>query len=66
LLSDRLTIQYGVLLMGGASLATLPWTRGDIFHIFHRVTMRGPRRSCGSSTDGVPKAPAGRSEHVPP
>jgi len=35
-LSDRLTIQYGVLLMGGASLATLLWTRGDILQL---VTM---------------------------
>ncbi len=35
-LSDRLTIQNGVLLMGGASLATLLWTRGDLFHL---VTM---------------------------
>jgi hypothetical protein len=35
-LSDRLTIQDGVLLMGGASLATLLWTRGDILHL---VTM---------------------------
>jgi len=29
-LSDRLTMQDGVLLMGGASLATLLYTRGDI------------------------------------
>ncbi len=35
-LSDRLTIQDGVLLMGGASLATLFWTRGDILTL---VTM---------------------------
>jgi amino acid transporter len=35
-LSDRLTIQDGILLMGGASLATLLWTRGDILHL---VTM---------------------------
>ncbi len=35
-LSDRLTIQDGVLLMGGASLATLFWTHGDILHL---VTM---------------------------
>jgi amino acid transporter len=35
-LSDRLTIQDGVLLMGGASLATLLWTGGDILHL---VTM---------------------------
>jgi hypothetical protein len=35
-LSDRLTIQDGVLLMGGASLATLFWTGGDILHL---VTM---------------------------
>ncbi len=35
-LSDRLTMQNGVLLMGGASLATLLWTRGDIVHL---VTM---------------------------
>ena len=35
-LSDRLTMQNGVLLMGGASLATLFWTRGDIVHL---VTM---------------------------
>ncbi|WP_242392402.1 APC family permease [Anaeromyxobacter oryzisoli] len=35
-LSERLTIQDGVLLMGGASLATLLWTRGDILHL---VTM---------------------------
>ncbi len=35
-LSDRLTIQNGVLLMGGASLATLVWTGGDLFHL---VTM---------------------------
>jgi amino acid transporter len=35
-LSDRLTMQDGVLLMGGASLATLLWTRGDILHL---VTM---------------------------
>jgi len=35
-LSDRLTMQNGVLLMGGASLATLLWTRGDILTL---VTM---------------------------
>src|SRR5512138_1403624 len=35
-LSDRLTIQDGVLLMGAASLATLLWTHGDILHL---VTM---------------------------
>ena len=35
-LSDRLTMQDGVLLMGGASLVTLFWTRGDITHL---VTM---------------------------
>ncbi len=35
-LSDRLTMQNGVILMGGASLATLLWTRGDIVHL---VTM---------------------------
>jgi amino acid transporter len=35
-LSDRLTMQNGVLLMGGASLATLLWTRGDILAL---VTM---------------------------
>jgi amino acid transporter len=35
-LSDRLTIQDGVLLMGGASLATLWWTHGDILQL---VTM---------------------------
>jgi amino acid transporter len=35
-LSDRLTIQDGVLLMGGASLATLWWTKGDILQL---VTM---------------------------
>ena len=35
-LSDRLTMQNGVVLMGGASLATLLWTRGDITHL---VTM---------------------------
>ena len=35
-LSDRLTMQDGVLLMGGASLATLLYTRGDIVHL---VTM---------------------------
>ena len=29
-LSDRLTMQNGVLLMGGASLATLLYTRGDV------------------------------------
>jgi len=29
-LSERLTIKDGVLLMGGASAATLLWTRGDI------------------------------------
>ncbi len=29
-LSDRLTMQNGVILMGGASLVTLAWTRGDI------------------------------------
>ena len=29
-LSDRLTMQNGVLLMGGASLAALLYTRGDI------------------------------------
>jgi len=35
-LSDRLTMQNGVLLMGVASLATLFWTGGDILHL---VTM---------------------------
>jgi amino acid transporter len=35
-LSDRLTMQNGVLLMGGASIATLLWTRGDILAL---VTM---------------------------
>jgi hypothetical protein len=35
-LSDRLTMQNGVLLMGGASLATLFYTHGDITHL---VTM---------------------------
>ncbi len=35
-LSDRLTMQDGVLLMGGASLATLAWTGGDILAL---VTM---------------------------
>ncbi|MFL5263937.1 MAG: APC family permease [Anaeromyxobacteraceae bacterium] len=35
-LSDRLTIQDGVLLMGGASVAVLLWTRGDILTL---VTM---------------------------
>jgi len=35
-LSDRLTMQNGVVLMGGASLATLIWTRGDILSL---VTM---------------------------
>jgi amino acid transporter len=35
-LSDRLTMQDGVLLMGGASLATLVWTGGDILSL---VTM---------------------------
>ncbi len=35
-LSDRLSMQNGVLLMGGASLATLFYTRGDITHL---VTM---------------------------
>ena len=35
-LSDRLTMQNGVLLMGGASLATLLWTHGDILSL---VTM---------------------------
>ncbi len=35
-LSDRLTMQNGVVLMGGASLATLLWTRGDLTHL---VTM---------------------------
>src|SRR5512138_2658146 len=35
-LSERLVTQNGVLLMGGASLATLLWTRGDIVHL---VTM---------------------------
>ena len=35
-LSDRLTMQDGVLLMGTASLATLLYTRGDITHL---VTM---------------------------
>ena len=35
-LSDRLTMQDGVLLMGGASLATLLWTGGDILAL---VTM---------------------------
>ena len=35
-LSERLAMGNGVLLMGGASLATLLWTRGDIVHL---VTM---------------------------
>lgn len=35
-LSDRLTMQNGVLLMGGASLVTLLYTHGDITHL---VTM---------------------------
>jgi amino acid transporter len=35
-LSDRLSMQNGVVLMGGASLATLLWTRGDILTL---VTM---------------------------
>jgi len=35
-LSDRLTIQDGVLLMGGAAIATLVYTRGDITRL---VTM---------------------------
>ncbi|HET7754461.1 MAG TPA: APC family permease [Anaeromyxobacteraceae bacterium] len=35
-LSDRLTMQNGVLLIGAASLATLFYTRGDITHL---VTM---------------------------
>ncbi len=35
-LSDRLTMQNGVLLMGGASLVTLVWTGGDILAL---VTM---------------------------
>jgi amino acid transporter len=35
-LSDRLTMQNGVVLMGVASLATLLWTGGDILHL---VTM---------------------------
>ncbi len=35
-LSDRLSMQNGVLLMGGASLATLLWSRGDILTL---VTM---------------------------
>ncbi len=35
-LSDRLTMQNGVLLMGAASLATLLYARGDITHL---VTM---------------------------
>jgi len=35
-LSDRLTIQDGVLLMGGAALATLVYTKGDITRL---VTM---------------------------
>jgi amino acid transporter len=35
-LSDRLTMQDGVLLMGGASLATLLYAHGDIVHL---VTM---------------------------
>jgi amino acid transporter len=35
-LSERLTMQNGVLLMGGASLATLLWTHGDILSL---VTM---------------------------
>jgi hypothetical protein len=35
-LSDRLSMQDGVLLMGGASLATLYWTGGDILAL---VTM---------------------------
>src|SRR5262245_19071152 len=29
-LSDRLTMHYGVLLMGGASIVTLVYTHGDI------------------------------------
>jgi hypothetical protein len=35
-LSDRLSMQNGVLLMGGASMATLLWTGGDILTL---VTM---------------------------
>ncbi len=35
-LSDRLTMQNGVLLMGGASLLTLFYTKGDLTHL---VTM---------------------------
>lgn len=35
-LSDRLSMQDGVLLMGGASLATLLWARGDLLAL---VTM---------------------------
>ncbi len=32
-LSDRLTMHYGVLLMGGASLVSLLYTRGDVTHL---------------------------------
>jgi len=32
-LSDRLTMHYGVLLMGGASLLALLYTRGDVTHL---------------------------------
>jgi amino acid transporter len=32
-LSDRLTTQNGILLMGAAALAALLWTRGDIRHL---------------------------------
>jgi amino acid transporter len=32
-LSDRLTMHYGVLLMGGASLLSLVYTRGDVTHL---------------------------------
>jgi len=32
-LSDRLTMHYGVLLMGGASLLSLLYTRGEVTHL---------------------------------
>ena len=32
-LSDQLTMHYGVLLMGGASLLSLIYTRGDVTHL---------------------------------
>ncbi len=32
-LSDRLTVQNGILLMGAASLAALLYTRGDVHHL---------------------------------